>query len=198
MLEAKPISRKLPEFKLIWKLYRQTFPVIERTPTPLLYILRHRKISRFMAFYEDGAFCGFTFLVIHKSVTFICFLAVSETMRSKGSGSKMLNWIANEYPNNTLVLNIEDVDHHFTNYEQRLRRYNFYAKNGFKDSGYYEGSKRIPYDILYRGETFPMDEYLETVSKMSFGLVKLRLHLKKELVHYNSMNDKQTSEVSKK
>lgn len=181
MLEIKLLSRKLPEYKEVWRLYKTTFPTQERIPIFLLNILRLRKFARFAVFYQNGQFSGFSFLINYHKITFILYFAVSDQMRSKGCGTTMLKWIESEYPDHTLILNIEDVDTRFYNYDQRLRRYNFYLKNGFVDSGYYEGSKKVPYDILYKGDEFPKIEYIKAASKLSFGIVKLRIHPKKEI-----------------
>ena len=69
--------------------------------------------------------------------------------RGKGFGSKILESIKQKYINYRIVLCIEQIDKNSNNYKQRIKRKEFYTKNGFKDASYTIKERSIRYDMLY-------------------------------------------------
>ena len=63
--------------------------------------------------------------------------------------------------NKAIALNIEPLDPKSDNYAQRIKRFEFYLKNGFVDTHY---------QILATTTQFPIKEYKLTIKQLSFGL----------------------------
>lgn len=174
MLEVKKIDKKLNEYKKIIEIYKKSFPKNEKLPIFLLNIMSKRECVDFLAFYDNDTVCGFTYLVNDKNMTFVLYLAVDDSIRSNGYGSKIIKWIINNKKDN-IVLNIEEVDRQYNNYEQRLRRQKFYFKNGFIDTGYNIKVRDDIHDVLYKGNNFIKKEYENLIKSFSFGFKQLKL-----------------------
>lgn len=87
-----------------------------------------------MAYYDNEIFCGFTYTSQINNNIFVLYLAVTDKIRAKGYGSQILNTIKNNNQSSTIYLNIETLVKNAENYEQRIKRYNFYLKNGFQST----------------------------------------------------------------
>ena len=125
MFYGRVVSASQPDYHIIKELYCRAFPASERYPLWLLLAMSLRKCVDFIAFYDDGVFCGFTYLIQHGKLTFVLYLAVDGGMRSRGYGGCALDWIKNRYPANDIVLNIEAIEPS-QNYSQRIKRLEFY------------------------------------------------------------------------
>lgn len=180
MLTVKKVNSSLKEYDKVLQIYNDSFPQNEKLPVWLLKIMSKRNSVKFLAFYNENIFCGFTYLVYYKKTTYVFYLAIDESNRSKGYGSQILNWIVENNKDSRIVLNIETVDAKYSNYEQRLRRKKFYIKNGFIDTNYKLKYREDSYDILYKGYDFSKSEYEELLKKFSFNLIPISKCLSEE------------------
>jgi GNAT superfamily N-acetyltransferase len=178
MIIAKKVGIKLKVIGIIKKLYQQTFPKNEKLPIWLLVLMSFRKCVDFYAFYDENMFCGFTYLIHYKKMTFVLYLATDVSVRSKGYGSDILSWIVKAYPQNYIVLNIETVSKNYDNFEQRVKRQKFYFNNGFQDTGYILYDKKDIYDVLSTNTNFSEGEYRSLFRKFSLGFVTSNLERK--------------------
>lgn len=174
MLEVRRINKKLREYEKVTEIYKKSFPENEKLPIWLLNIMSKRRCVDFLAFYDENIFCGFTYLITNKNTTFVLYLAIDDSIRSKGYGSQILNWIVNNKQNN-IVLNIETVSDEYDNYEQRVSRQKFYLKNGFVDTKYKIVDKNDVYDVLHKGDDFSKSEYEQLFRDFSFGVIRQKL-----------------------
>ena len=103
MLKVKVVNSRLKEYKNILNLYKESFPKNERLPIWLLNIMSKRTCVDFLAFYDNNIFCGFSYLIHNNNITFILYLAIDTSIRSKGYGTKILNLISNNKQNNSII-----------------------------------------------------------------------------------------------
>ena len=168
------LTTKTTNLKNVKKLYLSAFPAYERLPYLLMKILTAKKGVLFTEYYDDNEFCGFTYTVETDYTLFLYFLAVDESKRNLGYGSKILQHVKQSYPNKTITLNIEPLDETADNYATRVRRLGFYKRNGFIESGYTVYEVGGGFTVLYtpinvlNGETFTFkpDEYLLVYKKL--------------------------------
>lgn len=163
------------DLKAIQKLYRTAFPKIERFPWMLLRFLACKNDIEFICYYEEDILCGFTYTAKNENGLYVLFLAVNTEIRGRGYGSAILSNLK-EYGNGRqILLNIEPPDAEAENAEERVRRYRFYRKNGFEDTGYLHTDKSGTFMILSDRSRFEEDAYLQLVKKLSKGLGEVRL-----------------------
>ncbi|MBO0441344.1 GNAT family N-acetyltransferase [Candidatus Enterococcus ikei] len=169
MLKAKPVSRSLPEYSTIIDLFKMSFPTNEQFPIWLLRLLSCRKGIEFLAFYDKNKLCGFTYLVKKENTLFILYLATNNKIRSQGYGSKILNWINVQYKNHEIALNIETVEKTFNNYEQRVKRKEFYLKNDYHDTNLRVKEHGVVFDVLSNSQDFTFEKYKKLIQHFTLN-----------------------------
>ena len=106
-------------------------------------------------------------------------LAVSNQIRSKGTGSKILGEICRQYDDKRILLLIEKIDETANNLEQRIARKRFYLKNGFESSGVLMQGVSGDMEILCHGGSISEDEFIavqtHALGRILFGLSKTKV-----------------------
>ncbi|GAF39972.1 hypothetical protein FC83_GL002987 [Agrilactobacillus composti DSM 18527 = JCM 14202] len=159
MLQAIDVSTKMADYESLKQLYLRAFPREERFP--LFFLIRQTKKAgiRFQAWYDGPTFVGLTYIITYQGMTYLLFLAVNDQIRSKGYGSQILKAIAKIYRGNTITLLMEEVVTSAPNYQQRLKRQEFYFKNGFRDSRHTTVEYGVKYQMLVLGSDFTAKQY---------------------------------------
>ena len=107
------------------------------------------------------------------------YLAVSSKIRSRGTGSRILEHICGQFPDKKIVLLIERVDDMAENCQQRTARRRFYLKNGFTSSGIFITGAGGDMEVLNYGGTVSQEEYMDlqryALGKLFFCLSRIRL-----------------------
>lgn len=169
-LTSKKVSRILPEFPRIKNLLANSFPKNERYPLWLLTARAARRDVDFLAYYDDGAFCGISYGVKAENTLFVLYLAVDEDMRSKGYGSAILAEIGKIAGERSITLNAEAPDPSADNNAERERRMEFYRRNGFIDTGYRLVEKSLTHAVLCNSADFSPRAYTKALRKLSCGV----------------------------
>lgn len=156
------------------EIYLEAFPKRERKP---YFALRHsskRGKVKVMAATEGGQFLGFSVLVPYENMVMVDYLAVSSKIRSKGTGSFMLEQICKQFSNKTIVLLIERLDDAAQNQEQRIARKRFYLKNGFTSANIFTKGVGGDMEILNYSGIVSREDYLRL---QKYALGNLMFHL---------------------
>lgn len=114
----------------IYKLYRQAFPHYERKPFAIIRSMYKRGNTDIWYFEKDGHFSGLVFTVNREEAILIDYLAVSSNRRGEGIGSLILSTMREHYSPKGIFVEIESAYTECDNLEERLRRKDFYLKNG--------------------------------------------------------------------
>ena len=120
----------------IEQLYEEAFPSNERIDYSHLVDCVKANKADMLSLVKDEQFIGFAFVILPTDYAYICFCAVIPSMRNKGYGTELVRLLREFYVGRQLVVDIEKLDEQAPNYEQRYRRYMFYIRNGFNDTGY--------------------------------------------------------------
>ena len=70
-----------------------------------------------------------------------------------------MKWCMDHYSSKTIYLNIDEVDEKFEDYETRLKRKDFYIKNGLKMTNYMSIEEECNFNILSNTGTIDLEEY---------------------------------------
>ena len=173
-LSAKSF-KNAPERTEIKNIYFNSFPKYEQLPWWILRFLTVRKEIDITAYYDGEVLCGFTYTVTAGNILFVLFFAVENTLRGKGYGSAILEHLKESNPEKSVLLNVELLDPNADNYEERVRRFRFYEKNGFYDTKYDIEEVGGVFRVLATTPTFDNEEYLRVFRKMSFGFWKPKI-----------------------
>ena len=127
----KQIDFHSEEINKIRTLYQQAFPKNEQTNLTWLFDDLHKGII--YGYYQEEKLIGFTILCIHHQIVSILYLAVKEEYRNLGYGSMILEDLSKKYVSNRIMLDIEQIKE-CKNKEQRIKRKQFYLRNGFQET----------------------------------------------------------------
>ena len=162
MLILKSIQ-EIKNIKDLKSIYYEAFPENERVPLFYLKYKAKKSVADFFVVYDDTSCIGMVYTVYYNDIIFILYLAVKQNQRGNGYGSKILNLLKSRFPNKRIILNIEEVIPNCENYSQRLKRQDFYSKNGFKlyDLNTQEGD--INYQMMYYNKSVSYEEYSQLI-----------------------------------
>ena len=128
---------------------------------------------------ENGRVLGFVVVIPYKNMVMVDYLAVSSKIRSRGTGSKILQEVCGRFSDQKIVLLIERLDDTAENKEQRIARRRFYFKNGFTSSDIYIAGRSGDMEILNFGGTVSKQEYMDlqqyALGKLMFRLSGIKL-----------------------
>lgn len=133
------------DYKLVKNLYLTAFPPEERPPFFLLKWRAIRGNGQLLVAREAEEFIGFVYLIQDEQLVYLFFFAVEDCARGSGYGSKILDLVKERSRGKRIFLAREPLDDGAENNGQRIRRRNFYLRNGFED---------LPIHIVEQGYRF--------------------------------------------
>lgn len=128
-------ARGLREWMQIYCLYRTSFPRSERKPFSIILSMHRRGKTDVWCFRRNGRFAGFAATINGGNLILLDYLAVSRGCRNAGVGSAALAELKRAYAGRGLFVEIESTGEACDDLEQRLRRQQFYRKNGLLSMG---------------------------------------------------------------
>ena len=119
--------------KTVKKLYLTAFPKCERPPFFMLNSGVKKGAGDFLVAKDGEVFIGFAYTVIYKDMAYLFYFAIDKEQRGKGYGSAVLGRLKEIYSGKRFFLAREMLDENAENYGERVKRREFYLKNGFAD-----------------------------------------------------------------
>jgi len=147
MFETKVISKESKDLHHVIELYKNSFPVKEQRNIDIVFFDKTGMIE-VLAFYDKNHFCGFACTLIHLDICYTIYLAIEDSLRGKGYGSIVLKEIALRYPDKRILLDIEVEDENAHNNIERIKRKNFYLKNGYNELQIYSNWRDVKFEAL--------------------------------------------------
>ena len=171
MLRHEAITTRHADIAAIRSLYFSSFSEAEQAP--FWFIVRRAKAKdiNFRAYYDDEIFAGFAYFVAVDDLTYLGFIAINPDSRSKGYGSQIMKHIEDCYLGNRIILCIETVDVAAENNQQRIRRRDFYLKNGYSSSGLIVEEKGEDFELLVKGGSCNKEDFHKVIRKFASPLV---------------------------
>lgn len=169
-INLRPLTKDDDNYSKVIELYKNAFTTAQRVPTWLLKFKLRKGKTGFNVVYEGDTWIGLIYTTEYKDIILVHFLAISESFRSGGYGSKVMDSLKVTHCGKRIVLNIEKLDEKEKNYPQRVRRKAFYEKNGFSSSGYIVKEPGEELEMLIFGGSINKEE-IEAMYKHLFGSV---------------------------
>lgn len=113
--------------------------------------MNRKGYNPYIAVADDGTFEGLLFFWLYDQAVYVEHLAVRPEMRGRNIGSRLVEELAERYPNRTVILEIDPPED-----EISCRRKGFYERLGFKANGCYRyvhpsylvGEQAHPHDLV--------------------------------------------------
>jgi len=169
-INLRPLTKYDDNYFNVIDLYKKAFTTAQYIPTWILRFKLRKGKEGFNVLYDDNSWIGLIYITEYKDIVLVHFLAISESHRSGGYGSKVMDSIKVMYSGKRIVLNIEKLDKREKNYAQRVKRKSFYDKNGFSSSGYIVKEPGEELEMLIFGGSISKEE-IEAMYKNLFGSI---------------------------
>lgn len=118
----------------VYSLYKKAFPKNERVPFEDLDLLPGSHLYGIYTDPEYTQFAGMIDILDYKGICQVRYLATDDSLRGQGIGSKILDWVKENWKDSIICIDVESDRVPCDNLEQRLRRKAFYHRNGFENS----------------------------------------------------------------
>ncbi len=163
LIQLFPDSADISQVK---RLNLEAFPDNERVDIDDLFEFGSDGKMDILGIYRDGEFCGF--FVIRKSerIAYIAYFAVCAEKRSQGIGGAALRALAESYPGRQIVVDFEALDEVSGNNAQRQRRRDFYYRNGFFETGWFQFYMQTEFEIACISPVFDKDGFEQMIAEI--------------------------------
>jgi len=153
------IGRISPDFI---KLY--TFSFSDKEKIPLANLDRAMKKGAVLdVYYESWRFIGFTYSFIDGDKMFLIYFATESYLRGKGFGKFILEETRLKYKDKRIFLVTEPEDPEASDNDIRIRRQNFYLRNGCKKTGVKVLSDDVWFDTMFVQGELTEQEMVDTI-----------------------------------
>ena len=173
------LNENQKSWKDIKEIYNEAFPKAERKPFFTVRRSVNKGKALLLTAMENEVLQGFVMVIPYKNMVMVDYLAVSSKIRSRGTGSKIMQEVCKRFSDKKIVLLIEQLDNTAENKEQRIARRKFYFKNGFTSSNIYITGRSGNMEVLNFGGTVSVQEYMGlqqyTLGKLMFRLAGISL-----------------------
>lgn len=147
------------DYKIVKKLYLSAFPKNERPPFFMLKAGVKKGAGDFFVARDGELFVGFAYTVIYKDLAYLFYFAIDDALRGKGYGSAVLTELKRIYGEKRFFLAREMLDKDAPNYDERVKRREFYLKNGFTDLPIKIKEVSVTFDVMGIDCTVKKEEY---------------------------------------
>lgn len=164
ILKIKKLGFK--DLKEVTQIYHNAFKKSNRFSIFKLLFNSFKKNADIHLLLSKNSIKAFLYTINYENMSFILYLAVKQGERDKGYGSYLLKWYLKD--NSKIVFaNIDEIDTKFSDNENRIKRLNFYIKNGFHLTKYLSVGSNSRGHIITNKESININEYIKLDKKIS-------------------------------
>ena len=162
-LRYVPIDEQGDDLALTKHLFESAFPEGERPPFEYMLMWNH---DTFYGVYDEDEFIGLADLIVHQDMVYLFFLAIEESKRGHGYGSRILHDLKQRYQGRRLFLLADEAKPSYPDYDVRVKRMEFYAKNGFLPSNQFICEFGVWYELLCHDCFVTKKEFVDTMASL--------------------------------
>lgn len=165
------------QLKNVRKLYESAFPKEEKKPFDLLLEKQEQGVIEiFSAEDSDGRFYGLVIVVYHKDLVLLDYFAITDDFRGSGIGSEIFKNLKNKYKNKRFFIEIENTKIPSKNYEERIRRKNFYTKLGMKNVDFGVNLLGVEMEVMCASGSINYYEYFKLYDEIFGENISKNIH----------------------
>ena len=165
-LNTEKITKESQYWHKIDSLATEAFPPEEYLAPDKLVEMSKEDNFDFWALTDGGAFVGFMVVQTYKNLAYLFFLAIDSSCRAKGYGSRAIETLRALYPDKKQVVDFEMLDEAAPNNIQRIKRRQFYLKNGYKETGLFLSYLGVDYEVFCMSDDFDAREFKDMMKKI--------------------------------
>lgn len=166
-IQLRIILQNSPDKSELEMINEESFPVNERNSIDDLFASGRDGNLDIIGIYADNVLAGFFAVRKFGRIRYMAYFAVCSQKRSKGIGSKALQLLKEFYPNSQIVNEFEAPDNRCENNAMRIRRREFYLRNGFFETGWYIFYDETEFEIACSDIKFDKQEFERFITYLS-------------------------------
>lgn len=165
-LTLKKMAADSPELADIERIFFEDFPP-EEQHFSIQEMVNNKDLQiELKAIKDEEKIVGFCAETSQKNFHYAFFLGIDSKLQGGGYGAKVMKTLLDNCNGVPLVFVIEALDDKAENAQQRIRRKNFYLKNGFYDTGLRHKVRNVYFEIMASVEKLEMPVIEEISSYM--------------------------------
>ncbi len=141
------------------RLYEEAFPREERAPFCLLRKRARQGRADFWSLTESGEWIGMAYILRGNDLAYLFYFAIDKEKRGRGYGTSTIEALKKQYRGCRLFLALETLDKAAANYDQRVKRRDFYARCGLTPIPYRLKEASVIFDVMGIGGTVRPEDY---------------------------------------
>lgn len=161
-MELRKLTINSPDIPALEEINEEAIPECERNSLKDLM----ETGATVLGIYDDEP-VGFLIIREYKMILYLAYLAVNNSLRSKGIGSKALGELVSNHANQMIVVEYEAPNPFSPENELNIRRKGFYKRNGFCETGYYTFYDDTEFEIGCAGMGFDVELFSEFTEHLS-------------------------------
>lgn len=166
-IQLGKISQDSPDKSKLDKINEEAFPVNERCSIDDLFASGRDGNLDIIGIYADNELVGFFAVRKFGRIRYMAYFAVSSHKRSMGIGSKALQLLRDFYNGCQIIIEFEAPDNNCENNNIRIRRRDFYLRNGFFPTGWFSSYDDTEFEIACSEEVFNKHEFDKFIDYLS-------------------------------
>ena len=166
------------EYRAAKKIYRKSFPRVERAPFHILKRRAQKGFADFQCIYDEDKIVGFFYLLRLRDMAYLFYLAVDESERGKGYGRYAIQMIRELYSDCRIFLALEQLDEAAENYQQRVKRHMFYESCGLTDLSFHIIEGPVEFAAMGNNCKIKAEEYRELILHYMGGKIPKGLEMR--------------------
>lgn len=166
-IQLNIILQDSPDKSKLDRINNESFPLNERNSIDNLYASGCDGNLDMIGIYADNELIGFFAVRKFRKIRYMAYFAICSEQRSKGIGSQALHLIKEYYPDSQFIIEFEAPDNSCENNAIRLRRRDFYLRNGFFETGWYSFYDETEFEIACSEAEFDKQEFEQFITYLS-------------------------------
>ncbi len=158
-VQLRIITQNSSDKQKLKTINEEAFPISERNSIDDLFASGRDGNLDMIGIYADDELSGFFAVRKFGRIRYMAYFAVSSQKHSKGIGSKALQLLKTFYADCQIINEFEAPDEKDENNAIRLRRRNFYLRNGFCETGWYSFYDDTEFEIACSDAQFDIAEF---------------------------------------
>ncbi len=155
---SRPTTKE--EFSEMQAIYEDSFPECEKKPFSLIIQKMNGNLVDMWSIKESGEIYGIAITMKYKDIVLLDYFAMETQARGRGFGTRALEQLKRIYDGKRFFLEVEStLEEGASNQRQRIRRKEFYLRNGLHEIGMVVEIYQTQMEVLTFGGEITYEEY---------------------------------------
>lgn len=146
-MELKKLEKTPENIDRVAQISEEAFPENERIPAKEMFGGLKGMEQTVLGIFEGPEMAGFISMLRYENCAYIGYFAIAAEYRSHGLGAETLHRLDGFFPDCQIIVDFEAPDAAAENNPQRVRRREFYLRNGFFETGDYQFYMETEFEI---------------------------------------------------